>query len=333
MLKKFCFSAFLISLGCLAFSGDLSSYSLDMSSEEGEKALRKIESKYESQGSAEDGVMTLKFKIRPVTLGYDDTGHYGEIVHAFYTARKCSMIKIDENWLMGSAYCFNFPRIEEEKSWTFDGTTTKYIKGLEIDGEKVTSIYNTVKNAYEDSFENVYKNVKKDTSALPLYINGETVLLYVGNNKKLKEKYSKLPKANIYIPLKAEDSATELSGLNFYVSRKSVVWGVREKQQREIGEYCNGTKCIKLKFGFWNAEAMTGDPLFAVAPNNMEFIVAFNTGDYKTEEDQKRSRYFKEFSEATYKELEKVISEKDPDAWVRIKKKTAHKHQSFIIKK
>ena len=65
----------------------------------------------------------------------------------------------------------------------------------------------------------------------------------------------------------------------------------------------------------------------------MEFIIAFNTGDYKQDEDQKRSRYFKELSKEDYKALEKVISAKDPSGWARVKATTAHTSQSFIIKK
>lgn len=326
MFKKIVLSAVLACAGVFAAAADMSSYSMAESSAAAEKISAAVEKqKYASEGASEDGVMTLKFEIKKTTLGIGDTGHLTEIVHFFNTTRKCSMIKIDDNWLVGSSYCFNFRTYEEEHSWTFDGSTTKEIKDLRIDGERITSII-------KDSSV-IYKNEKKGRAALPMYQKGDLILLYVGSNAKLKKKYASLPKSNLYIPLKAQDSAAELKGLKFYVSRKSVVWGVREKQEREIGEYCNGTKCIKLEFGFFHAEAMAGDPLFAVAPNKMEFIIAFNTGDYKQDEDQKRSRYFKELSEEDYKGLEKVISAKDPSGWARVKAKTAHTSQSFIIKK
>ncbi len=327
MIKKIGIFAFLLMSGVWCLANDISSYDMKTSSELAEKldASLQEQKKYASQGASEDGVLTLKFDIDKTTTGIDDSGHAGEIVHFFDTTRKCSLIKIDDNWLIGSSYCFNFNRYEEYKSWTFNGDTVKEIKNVRLNGEKITSI---IQNGSA-----IYKNNKKGLSPLPLYLQGDIMLVYIGANSSLKKEYAGLPKANIYIPSKAEYSVADYNGLKFYVSRKSVVFGIREKQEREIGEYCSATKCIKLKFGLFHAEAMSGDPLFAVAPNNMEFIVAFNTGDYKKDEDQKRSRYFKELTEDVYKTMEKTIGSKDPSAWKRIKVKIAHTPNSFVIKK
>lgn len=328
MIRKIGIIAVLLMCGVLCFANDISSYNMSISDSNSKKldaSLQQQHQKYASQGASEEGVVTLKFDIDKTTTGIDDAGHAGEVVHFFDTTRKCSLIKIDDNWLIGSSYCFNFDRYEEYKTWTFNGDTVKEIKNVRLNGEKITSI---IKDGSV-----IYGNNKKGLTPLPLYLQGDIMLVYIGANADLKKEYADLPKANIYIPSKSEYSVADYKGLKFYVSRKSVVFGIREKQEREIGEYCSDTKCIKLKFGLFHAEAMSGDPLFAVAPNNMEFIVAFNTGDFKKDEDQKRSRYFKELNNDSYKAIEKIVSSKDAAAWRRIKVKIAHTPNSFVIKK
>ncbi len=313
MIKKIAFFSALCFVGAAAFANDLQNISVNneamdnLASKLDEAATPKT---YPSTGSSENSVRTLKYKIELDETFETITGEgQGEVKHPIDDSRKCSFVLIDENWLIGSSYCFSFPVYEKRDAGFFDEIAAYYekfrtAKNFKLDGQKVSPIQ-----------------------------KGDIILINIAKNKVLKEKYAKLPKANIYIPKDAKSSAGNFKNLKFITSRRSPTFGIREAVERDVAEYCTDTKCIKVEFGFFNAEAQSGDPLFVLAPNNMEFIIAFNTGDYKQKVDATRSRKFKELSNVSYSAIEEVVSKADPEGWKRIKKKVASTADVFSIQK
>ncbi len=254
------------------------------------------EQKFPSTDASKKAVVWFTFTAKTeIENGYPLTSH-----------KECPAVIIDNEWLLASKTCM-------VSDMTVEG---EYYQGASCPPEFKTC---KVLNRW---MENTKVTIDGKAYAVEVIPAKGQYLLYAKGN--LSYALRTLPKANILVTGK-NIKLSDYTGLKFFVNRTSLVFGVKEVQERQPINLCSSTGCISVKYSFWHTDAQSGDPLFTKLDNNMEFLVGFNSAQNYTDGKDRKSRIFKLITQDDIKEILKVIKEKTPQSYESVKKKTVNK--------
>lgn len=269
-----------------------------------------------SAGAAEHSVVNISLHVET---------HLKGRINPMTTRKYCTAVIIDENWAVAYEHCQgHIDGVIVKREEPYYGPD--FFKETEIVDYEIKRRVARDYKVYDRFFDSANEEDVQVVGA------GQLVLLNIGANSVLKERFASYPKSKLYFPENADASLVNYTGFQMFLSRRSntPINIKRAAYQRQLKNSCNEAGCLEVEGGFMQREGRLGDFLFVRGATGEEFAIAMNTGDF-TGKSNTSSVQFEELQPSTYIALMQVLSEKDPEAWRRIANRIITSPQGLLI--